>query len=81
MEDENMMGESILYAPFIDSSSVKNVYFPASAQFNLFEDNTNHDFEKSNYNWMSLLWKNNKGTLPRTGNYKTKMYSVTKWQQ
>ncbi|CAN5558379.1 glycoside hydrolase family 31 protein [soil metagenome] len=143
MDDEYMMGESILCAPFIDSSSVRNVYFPAgnwydfnnnkkyqgdstyqismglndipmfvkdntilplakplqfiadssvfditckiygqpSIQFNLFEDNTfNNNFEKSNYNWLSLSWKNNKGKLVTTGNYKGKLYRINGWE-
>ena len=143
MDDEYMMGESILCAPFIDSSSVRNVYFPAgnwydfnnnkkyqgdstyqismglndipmfvkdntilplakplqfiadssvfditckiygqpSTQFNLFEDNTfNNNFEKSNYNWLSLSWKNNKGKLVTTGNYKGKLYRINGWE-
>ena len=143
MDDEYMMGESILCTPFIDSSSVRNVYFPAgnwydfnnnkkyqgdstyqismglndipmfvkdntilplakplqfiadssvfditckiygqpSTQFNLFEDNTfNNNFEKSNYNWLSLSWKNNKGKLVTTGNYKGKLYRINGWE-
>ncbi len=34
MDDEYMMGESILCAPFIDSSSVRNVYLPAGNWYN-----------------------------------------------
>ncbi len=56
------------------------IYGQPSAQFNLFEDNTfNNDFEKSNYNLLSLLRQNNTGTLVRAGNYKTKLYNITKW--
>ena len=143
MDDEYMMGESILCAPFIDSSSVRNVYLPAgnwydfnnnkkykgdstykitmgldeipmfikentilpiakplqfisessvfditckiygqsSTAIKLFEDNTfNNDFEKENYNWLTLSWNGKKGKVIKTGNYKSKLYQVNRWE-
>jgi alpha-D-xyloside xylohydrolase len=143
MDDEYMMGESILCAPFIDSSSTRSVYFPAgnwydfntnkkyqgdsayqismamdeipmfikdgtilpvakplpfiadssvfeitckiygqpSSAFKLFEDNTfNNDYEKNDFNWLSLWWNGKKGKVTRTGNYTSKLYEITKWE-
>jgi alpha-D-xyloside xylohydrolase len=143
MDDEYMMGESILCAPFIDSSSTRTVYFPAgqwydfnnnkkyqgdsayqvsmaldeipmfikagtilplakplqfiadssvfeitckiygqpSTAFKLFEDNTfNNDFEKNDFNWISLFWNGKKGKVAHTGNYKSKLYEVKGWE-
>ena len=143
MDDEYMMGESILCAPFIDSSSTRSIYLPAgywydfnnnkkyrgdstyqitmglneipmfvkdntilplakplqfisdssvfditckiygqpSATFNLFEDNTfNNDFEKANFNWLSLSWNGKKGKVVKTGNYKVNLYRVNGWE-
>jgi alpha-D-xyloside xylohydrolase len=143
-DDEYMMGESLLCAPFIDSSSERTVYFPAgnwydfntnkkyeggkthiismsldqipmfvkdnsilplavpvesvapSTVFNisckiygnpasplkLFEDNsTNFDFEKGEFNWINLTWKDEKGSASRTGTYKGVVYKINSWER
>ncbi|WP_018613713.1 TIM-barrel domain-containing protein [Segetibacter koreensis] len=144
IDDEYMMGESLLCAPFLDSSSERTVYLPAgnwydyntnkkyeggkeysismtldqipmfvkdntllplaqpveyvtpSTVFNisckvygnpatavkLFEDNSsNFNFEKGQYNWLSLSWKGNNGNALRTGNFKQQVYKIIDWKK
>lgn len=144
IDDEYMMGESLLCAPFLDSSSTRTVYLPAgnwydfntntryeggksytismsldqipmfvkdntilpladavefvtsSTVFNisckiygnptgtvrLFEDNSNNfNFEKGQYNWLSLTWKHNNGKDSRTGNFNRQVYKITDWKK
>ncbi|WP_297817411.1 TIM-barrel domain-containing protein [Segetibacter sp.] len=144
IDDEYMMGESLLCAPFIDSSSERSVYLPAgnwydyntnkkyeggrsykismtldqipmfvkdntllplaepveyvtpatvfnvsckiygnpTATVKLFEDNsTNNNFEKGQYNWLHLSWKNTNGTSTRTGSFKKELYKIVEWQK
>ena len=42
MDDEYMMGESILCASFINSSSVRNVYLPAGNWYDLYNNKKYH---------------------------------------
>ncbi|MBC7508564.1 MAG: hypothetical protein H7320_07415, partial [Ferruginibacter sp.] len=42
MNDEYMMGESILCASFIDSSSVRNVYLPAGNWYDHYNNKKYH---------------------------------------
>jgi alpha-D-xyloside xylohydrolase len=142
IDDEYMMGGSLLCAPFVDSASERSVYLPVgnwydyntnkkyeggktytismnldqipifvkdntllpfaepveyitpSTVFNisckiygnpdetvkLFEDNSmNYNFEKGDYNWLSLSWTGTNGTAMRTGNLKQQLYNITRW--
>ena len=139
-----MMGESVLCAPFIDSASTREVYFPEGVWYDfnnnkkyeggkaytitmslneipmfikdntilplaepveyvtpstifkvtakvygtpkegikLFEDNsTDFNYEKGNYGWIQLSWNGKKGIVTHTGNYKGKLYEVTRWKR
>ena len=142
IDDEYMMGESLLCAPFLDSSSERTVYLPEGNWYDyntnrkykggetytismnldqipmfvkdntllpladpveyvtpstvfdvsckiygnptgavkLFEDNsTTYNFEKGQYNWVNLLWKNKSTT--RVGNFKQQLYKISSWEK
>jgi alpha-D-xyloside xylohydrolase len=145
IDDQYMMGESIMCAPFIDGVSTRDVYFPKGTWFDfnsnkkyeggkkysitmsmdeipmfvkegailplaksveyitdqtifdvnckvygnadnktvhLFEDNSyTFNYEQNQYNWLDLSWKNKKGSVSRTGNYKKKLYRINTWEQ
>lgn len=47
----------------------------------LFEDDgTSFDYEKGNYNMVTLSWQKNKGLVKRSGEFKNVRYVVKKWQ-
>jgi alpha-D-xyloside xylohydrolase len=57
------------------------VYGNNSAGSTLFEDDgTTFNYEKGNYNTISLDWKNKKGTIKRVGHYKNIMYIIKGWK-
>lgn len=144
IDDQYMMGDQIMCAPFIDGASTRNVYFPegiwydfnsnkkykggqtypiamtldeipmfikegtilplakpveyitpetifeinckvygaAKKPFILFEDDSyNFDYEKQQFNWISLTWDGKKGKMSRTGNYPKKTYQIISWEK
>lgn len=144
IDDQYMMGDQIMCAPFIDGASTRDVYFPpgiwydfnnnkkyeggknysismtldeipmfvkegailplakpiefvtpetvfdvtcrvygtSKGAISLFEDNSyTFDFEKGKYNWITLSWNGKKGQVSRQGNYKTKLYKISSWEQ
>lgn len=44
------------------------------------EDGVTFNYEKGNYNSVSLSWDKNKGAIKRNAQFKTKRYSIIKWQ-
>jgi alpha-D-xyloside xylohydrolase len=57
------------------------IYGNNTTNATLFEDDgITFDFEKGSYNIVSLLWKNNQGTVKRAGKFKDTRYVVKKWQ-
>lgn len=57
------------------------VYGSNKTEATLFEDDgITFDYEKGSYNIVSLLWKNSRGTIKRTGKFKNKRYVINKWQ-
>ena len=70
---------------YISESSVFDitckVYGNPTGNYTLFEDNTfNNDYEKNNYNWLTLSVIRNKGEVFRKGNYKVNKYKISKWE-
>jgi alpha-D-xyloside xylohydrolase len=57
------------------------VYGGNKTEATLFEDDgITFNYEKGSYNIVSLLWKNDKGTIKRTGQFKNTRYVIKKWQ-
>jgi len=57
------------------------VYGNLSSDALLFEDDgTTYNFEKGNYNWLKLNWKQTKGEIKRIGTFKSKLYNVKSWE-
>jgi alpha-D-xyloside xylohydrolase len=145
IDNQYMMGDNILCAPFIDGASTRDIYFPQGTWFDfnsnkkyeggkkytvtmsldevpmfvkegtilplakpveyvtkattfdidcrvygnadnksvhLFEDNGyTFDYEKNQYNRITLSWKKNKGTITRDGNSKKMLYRIGSWKQ
>ncbi len=143
IDDEYMMGNDILCAPFFDSSSTRKVYFPAgewidfntnkkytgdsaynitmsldeipmfirnnsiiplakpvdfvdgstvfditcnvygqpSGEYSLFADNSfTDDYKKGACCWLTLSWKNGKGSVAKKGSYNRELYKITNWE-
>jgi len=142
IDDEYLIGESLLAAPFLDGASKRKVYFPAGKWYDfntdqkyegsssydiemsldqiplfvkegailplakpeqyitkntlfeitchlygksckpalLFEDNAyTLDYQKNNFNWISLEWNGKKGKSTSKGNYMGNCYKVIGW--
>ena len=57
------------------------VYGSSQTQATLFEDDgTSFNYEKGNYNLVTLLWQKNKGIIKRSGQFKNTRYVIKKWQ-
>jgi len=57
------------------------VYGNGQTQATLFEDDgTTFNYEKGNYNIVTLLWQKNKGIVKRSGQFKNTRYMIKKWQ-
>lgn len=58
------------------------VYGEGDIKTNLFEDDGyTFNYEQGVFNNISLTWKNNRGTMQRTGLYKTSRYNIKGWRQ
>ncbi len=58
------------------------VYGNPTTTVELFEDNSvNYSFEKGQYNWLSLSWKNQKGNSSCSGNFKQELYKIVGWEK
>jgi alpha-D-xyloside xylohydrolase len=58
-----------------------HVYGNPAGTIKLFEDNSNNfNFEKGQYNWLTLSWNGKIGNSSRTGNYKKQLYRITNWK-
>jgi alpha-D-xyloside xylohydrolase len=58
------------------------VYGKMASEAVLFEDDGNtYNFEKGDFNWVKLSWRDNKGKIERDGKYKKKLYNITGWEQ
>lgn len=142
LDDEYMIGESLLAAPFLDGASNRKVYFPEGKWYDfntdqeyeggkfydiemsldqiplfvkagailplakplqfitkntifeitchtygsdcqpalLFADNTyTLDYQKNNFNWISLEWNGKKGKSTPKGNFKGNCYKIIGW--
>ena len=57
------------------------VYGSNATRATLFEDDgTSFNYEKGNYNTITLSWQKNKGTVKRSGQFKNVRYVIKKWQ-
>ena len=57
------------------------VYGNGQTQATLFEDDgTTFNYEKGNYNIVTLLWQKNKSIVKRSGQFKNTRYMIKKWQ-
>jgi alpha-D-xyloside xylohydrolase len=45
------------------------------------DDGQSFDYKNGKYNLLLLTWKNGKGKVSRSGNFKGKMYHINKWVQ
>ncbi len=142
IDDQYMMGENLMAAPFIDGASKRTVYFPKGTWYDfntnkkyeggtsypiemtldqiplfvkegtilplakpvqyitpttvfeitcrlygntckpslLFEDNSfSLDYQKGNFNWVTLEWDGKKGKTTKKGNYKGNCYKISSW--
>lgn len=56
------------------------IYGNPAATVRLFEDNsTNYNFEKGQYSWLTLAWKNK--TATREGNYNRQLHKIVDWDK
>jgi alpha-D-xyloside xylohydrolase len=142
LDDEYMIGESLLAAPFIDGASKRKIYLPEGVWYDfntnekydgnkcyeiemsldqiplfvkddtilplakplsyisrdtvfeischiygnnckpalLFEDNAyTLNYQKNQFNWVTLEWNGQKGKVTKTGNYQANCYKVVDW--
>ncbi|NEW81445.1 MAG: glycoside hydrolase family 31 protein [Mariniphaga sp.] len=142
IDDQYMMGENLMAAPFLDGASKRSIYFPSGVWYDfntnqkyeggkayniemsldqiplfvkegtilpmakpvqyvtpttvfeitchlygktckptlLFEDNSyTLDYQKNQFNWISLEWNGENGKVTKTGKYKVNGYKVTAW--
>lgn len=57
------------------------VYGAKNSDATLFEDDgITFNYEKEKFNYVRLSWNKNKGTTKRNGQFKSKRYSIIKWQ-